>query len=88
MAIPRTLGCFPRRRHSRMQTAKRERCGPRGGAVWRACVTCLAPINKLIQAGGPMPFAWVNGLAPGLLRAIWARKLTACMVYRLLLVNR
>ena len=64
-------------------------------AVWAApcgpvacLVKCFEPINKLIQAGGPLPLAWVNGLMPWLLRAIYARKLTACMVYLLRLVNR
>ena len=70
MAIPRTLGRFPRRGHSRVcMQARESRVGRAAGRV--ACLaTCLAPINKLIHAGGPLPFAWVNGLLPGLLRAI------------------
>lgn len=88
MAIPRTLGRFPRSGHSRVCQQPKESAVARAVGRVACLATCLAPINKLIQAGGPLPLAWVNGLVPGLLRALQARKLTACMVYRLHLVNR
>ena len=70
MAIPRTLGRFPRRGHFSYASGQKRAlwAAPRGRVACLA--TCLATINKLIQAGGPLPFAWVNGLVSGLLRAI------------------
>ena len=42
-ASTRTLGLFLRRGHSRLRADKRERCGPRGGAVgWAVENTALA----------------------------------------------
>ena len=35
MANTRAVGRFPRREHTRMPAAKRERCGPRGVALGR-----------------------------------------------------
>ena len=47
MAIPRTLGRFPRRGHSRMPAGKRERCGPRGGALVGACGAICRGVGRL-----------------------------------------
>ena len=68
MAIPRTLGAFPRRGHSRMPAGKRETCALRRAAVaglWMRQGGGAGPrysmVNSILFDVDPCGGVWVNG---------------------------
>ena len=63
MANTRALRAFPRRGHSRMPAAKRERCGPRGGALGRPDDGARRARFNLANVSWPACRFWVNSLS-------------------------